>query len=163
MTATLVDLGSPAAWSVGGRRVHHALAAAGQPARVGAMLPGPLGETWGVAPDEVLLVAAGAGAPDAATTLRSAGALVTSIGAGLVQLRLSGIGAGSVLEAACQVDLSDRALKPGSLAQVSLSGIRAIVVREGESVPSYRIAVQRDLAVSLREALAHLGAQEHAA
>jgi heterotetrameric sarcosine oxidase gamma subunit len=155
----LSEAGPIDAHVVGGGHLAAALTAAGLPWTPGRGTATRGVETWGIAPDEVLLVVPDPGSPaDAAgppiAALRAAGALVTEVGAGLTHLRLAGPIVGSVLESTCAVDLSARAVPEGAVVNAMVAGVRVTLVRaDADGTLGYRLLVPRELAAYLWQVL----------
>lgn len=155
----LSEAGPIDAHVVGGAHLAAALTAAGLPWTPGRVTATRGVETWGIAPDEVLLVVPDPGPPAAAAgppiaALRAAGALVTEVGAGLTHLRLAGPIVGSVLESTCAVDLSARAVPEGAVVHAMVAGVRVTLVRaDADGTLGYRLLVPSELAAYLWQVL----------
>jgi heterotetrameric sarcosine oxidase gamma subunit len=145
---------------VGGRHLPGALSSAGLSLEPGRVTAATGVEVWATAPDEALLVlAAGEDWAAHAAPLQAAGAAVTDLGAGLVELRLSGSGVRRVLEELCPVDLGEAAAADGAIVHAPLAGTRVTFARQDhDGVPGFTILVSRDLSEWLRDELVHAGA-----
>jgi heterotetrameric sarcosine oxidase gamma subunit len=156
----------------GGARLRQGLAAAGLSLGVGRVEAAEMADrgapagmaVWGVAPDEALLLCE-AGATDIHATLRGAGAAVSDVSAGLVELRLAGPRVRALLEELCTADLSEGACPAGSVVQAPMAGVRVILARldGADGAPGFTLLVSRDVAEYLWGVLVASGARHRLA
>jgi heterotetrameric sarcosine oxidase gamma subunit len=158
--AGLADLGPIDTVVVRGRRTGEAMAAAGIPVGVGTVSVGATSDVraWALGDDEVILVGPSGGLDALVASFEAHGAAVTDMSSGLAVLRLVGSATPAILERACPVDLSSRALANERIAQVPVVGVRMIVARQNRGdLLGYTLLVPRDLAEYGWEALLDLG------
>jgi sarcosine oxidase, subunit gamma len=114
-----------------------------QPNRVASMRS--LRTLW-LGPDEWLVTAPAAGAPDLLGRLSGAlagrHATVTDLSAARAAIEISGKRARELLEKGCGIDLHPRAFGPGCCAQTLLARLPVIIDQLG-AAPVYRVFVRR--------------------
>jgi heterotetrameric sarcosine oxidase gamma subunit len=155
--AGIADLGPFDKLVVRGPRSRAALEAAGISTVVGMVTSGEGAQAWCLADDEVVLLMPPP-IDDLRGRLRGAGAAVTDLGSGLSVLRLVGPASVAILERACPVDLSPRAVPDEGIVQAPVAGVRMMVARQDHlDAPGYTLLVARDLAEYSWGALFDLG------
>jgi heterotetrameric sarcosine oxidase gamma subunit len=120
-------------------------------------------EVWGLAPDEVLVVAANEDA-QLRLQIQAGGAAVTDMSSAWTSLRLAGPAVPSILAEACAVDLTPTSLAEGEIVQAMVANVRAILTRrdlhdagDAPPMPGFTLLVARDEAEYLWGALLQLG------
>jgi heterotetrameric sarcosine oxidase gamma subunit len=157
--AGIADLGPIDKFVVRGPRTRSALDGAGI-AFVAAEVTsaGDGTQAWCLADDEVIVLAPPPAMSDLVTRLRTGGAAVTDVSSGFSVLRLVGSASPAILERACPVDLSPRAVAEGRIVAAAVVNVRMMVARQDlAGVPGYTVLVARDLAEYAWEALLGIG------
>jgi heterotetrameric sarcosine oxidase gamma subunit len=116
---------------------------------------------WLLAPDEVLLVGPGGGAPRAmlAEELASGDVSAIEMTGARTSLRLAGQSAPAILAELCPADTTPATMAPADLVQAPLAGVRAFICRDDSGIhPGYTIMLARDEAAYVWDAFCRVGA-----